>query len=207
MSAVPVSRYLADFGTGTESAGHAEAGRRALGWDDVAPPATSAAGIEAAFAEGVERGKAAAQAALDAKLDEQKVLFQERLASEHQTWTREAADRLAERLTAGLRELELHISETAARVLKPFLAEALRRQMIAELTDHINLLIAKEAGITLSISGPEDLVNALRDKLAGKTCAITVVPGGETDVRVVAGESLLETRLGAWAAKIEEAAR
>ena len=57
------------------------------------------------------------------------------------------------------------------------------------------------------MTGPEDLLQALRGELSGKAWAATYLPSGEPDVRITAGQTILETRLGAWAAKIEEALR
>ena len=57
------------------------------------------------------------------------------------------------------------------------------------------------------MTGPEDLLQALREQLSGKACAATYLPSGEPDVRITAGQTILETRLGAWAAKIQEALR
>jgi hypothetical protein len=57
------------------------------------------------------------------------------------------------------------------------------------------------------VTGPEDLLQALRDQLAGKACAATYLPNSRADVRITVGQTILETRLGAWAAKIQEALR
>ena len=54
-----------------------------------------------------------------------------------------------------------------------------------------------------------NLLEALRvriaDQLAGKAGSVGYRTSDRPDVRIVAGQTVLETRLGAWAAKIEEA--
>jgi hypothetical protein len=195
MSAVPVASYLTEFGRD----GEAPLGRRNA--DD------ASARIDAAHADGFESGKAAAMAALEARLEEQRASFARQLASERQAWVVEEAEKLAQRLSAGLGELEARIAETTARVLEPFLSAELRRQVVAALRADLEALLTQEPGISISVTGPEDLLQALREQLSGKACSATYLPSGEPDVRIAAGQTILETRLGAWAAKIGEAVR
>ena len=99
------------------------------------------------------------------------------------------------------------MAETTARVLEPFLRAELRRQAIADLRAELEVLLRKDAGIGISVAGPEDLLQALRDRLSGTSCAVTYLANTEPDVRIAAGQTILETRLEAWAAKIAEAVR
>ena len=110
-------------------------------------------------------------------------------------------------MTAGLGALEAQIADAAARVLAPFLDAQLCRQAVAGLRAELEVLLAKDAGLSVSISGPEDLLEALRKDLAGKAGAVTYVAGNGCDVRISADQTLLETRLAAWKASIEEAVR
>jgi len=210
MSAVPVASYLAEFGSGADvgSGGPAWA---PLGAGDGERGATAAdvvsARIEAAQAAGFASGKAAAMAILDARLKDQRAEFERELTSEREAWVAGEAERLATRLTGGLGELEQRLAETTARVLEPFLRAELRRQAIADLRAELEVLLRKDAGIGISVAGPEDLLQALRDRLSGTSCAVTYLANTEPDVRIAAGQTILETRLEAWAAKIAEAVR
>ena len=195
MSAFPAASYLTEFGR------DGEASLRRRDADD------TSARIDAAHASGFESGKAAAVAALEARLEAEQALFAQQRASERQVWVAEEAEKLAQRLSAGLGELEARIADTTARVLEPFLSAELRRQVIAALRVELEALLTKEPRISLSVTGPEDLLQALRDQLAGKACTATHLPNAEPDVRITAGQTILETRLGAWAAKIQEVLR
>ena len=197
MSAVPVASYLTEFGAGGDAC------RRCA---SAAPEAAedAAARLEEAHARGLESGKAAAMALLDAKLEEQRAAFARQLASERQGWVAREADALAARLATGLRELEVRIADSAARVLAPILNAELRRQAIAQLRADLEVLLTRDPGLGIAISGPEDLLHPLREHLAGKACAVTYTVSAEPDVRIAVGPTVLETRLGAWAAKIEE---
>lgn len=195
MSAVPAASYLMDF---------AGDGRRHGGGP--AGAADIAARIEVARAGGFESGKAAASATLQARLEEQRAAFAGQLAAERKAWVEEEAHQLAQRLAASFAELEARIAEATARVLEPVLRAELRRQAIADLRADLELLTA-DAGIAVSVAGSEDLLQALRGALSGGGRAVTYVPNGEPDLRITAGQTILETRLAAWAAKIEEAVR
>ena len=55
------------------------------------------------------------------------------------------------------------------------------------------------------ISGPADVLDAVRERLAGKPVAVTYTTSADCDVRIVAGQATLETRLGDWLAQLNEA--
>jgi hypothetical protein len=202
MSAVPAASYLMEFGRD----GGLPLPRRGAG-GGVAEADDAAARIDAAHAGGFESGKAAATATLEARLEEERASFVRQLASARRAWVVEEGEKLAQRLSAGLGELEARVAETTARVLEPFLRAELRRQAIIELRAGLEAVLSREPGIEIDVTGPEDLLQALRDGLAGRACAATYRPSGEPDVRIVAGQTILQTRLAAWVARIEEALR
>lgn len=188
MSALPAASYLTDF-----------AG------DGVRRP-DLAAKIEAARLAGFEAGKAVASAALEARLEEQRAAAERQRAAERQTWASEEGQKLAQRLAAGLAELEAHIADAAARALEPVLRAELRRQAIEELRADLELLLA-DASIAVTVAGPQDLLQALEAALAAGGRTVVFQPNDKADLRITAGQAILETRLGAWAARIEEAMR
>jgi hypothetical protein len=200
MSAVPAARYLPDFGA------DADAGRmRASGGPDTNGTAGAAAKLDDAFARGTESGAAAAQAQFDIKLEELRRQFAVQLAAERQTWATGAGERLANSLLAAVKEFEGRIAETTARILKPFLTTELHRQAVAELQASLEVLLAANPGVSLHVTGPADVLEALRHQLSGKTPAVTYTPSDDCDVRIVAGQATLETRLKDWMAKLDEA--
>lgn len=204
MTPAPVSRYLADFDAEPEAAapvaGLKEGLRR--------PPAETAdsinARVEAAHVEGFESGRMAAQAGYEAKLGELKAAHAQQIAAARQAWALEEGGRLAERLTAGIQEMEARIVAGVARALEPLLAEGVRRKAVADLVQHIQVLIAKTPGVRLSIAGPEDLVAAVQKMLDGKACSLDVHPAAGSEVCVIADQTVLKTCLESWAANLAE---
>ena len=80
MSATPAAKYLTEFGPGANRSALAFVGRSIGHADD------EAARIAEAHASGVESGKAAALASIEAKLEEQRAQFARQLETERATW-------------------------------------------------------------------------------------------------------------------------
>jgi hypothetical protein len=202
MSAVPAAGYLVEFGgEGDTNLLHASAGA-ALRHDRGA-----AAKLEEALQRGVESGRIEAQRYFYAKLEEQRGEFAAKLGAERQQWAAGAGEELAKRLLAAVAEFEGRVADTIARILKPFLAAELRRQAVSELQANLEALLTSDPGVNLSISGPADILDVLRQQLAGRTATATYTPSQDCDVRIVAGQAMLETQLQSWMAKLEEATR
>ena len=203
MSAVPAARYLTDFGADGQARAPL-AGSSAQIRNDSAAAAVK---LDEAFARGVDDGRAAAESEFEAKLEEQKAEFAAQLAAERQEWAAATGEELANRLLAAVQEFEARVAATTARILKPFLADALHSQAVAELQASLNMLLATDTGVSLSISGPADVLEALRQQLEGRTATVTYTPSDDCDVRIVAGPAVLETRLKSWMEKLDEATR
>lgn len=201
MSTTPAANYLTEFGPGAERSALAFVGRSISHGDD------EAARIAEAYARGVEAGKAAALATTEARLEEQRAHFARQLEAERASWAVRESEKLSAQLVSGLCALEAQIGDAAARVLAPLLDAQLCRQAVAGLRAELEVLLAKDAGLHVSIAGPEDLLQALRKELCDKAGSVTYVADDGCDVRVSADQTLLETRLAAWKAGLEEAVR
>jgi hypothetical protein len=201
MNAVPAARYLADFGTGAEGAPLRAGG--------AGPPKgdNQAAKLEEAFARGLEKGRAEAGSEYEAKLEEQRSQSAEELAAARAEWAASVGEELGNRLGTTLGEFESRVAETTARILKPFLGQAMHRQAVAELRANIETLLAADAGAVIAISGPADVLDALQRQLSGRATNVTYTPSDDCDVCIVAGQATLETQLKGWLAKLDEAVR
>jgi hypothetical protein len=167
--------------------------------------------LPARLAEAREEGRAEAAAAAEqraaADLQRLQVEHETHLAAERQKWRDEEASILQDRLGTALRRIEDDLAECVARILRPFIIESLRRQMIGELVEHVGTLVASHDMMAIMIAGPPDLIAVLQEKLAGLPIAIAYNESDGVDVRVTAEKTMIETRLKAWidliAAKME----
>jgi hypothetical protein len=212
----PASRFLADVGpkkAGTperepEPAARTErSGPEPLQLFAVADRNSPQHRMIAAHARGFAEGMKAAEEEWGARLEEQRAFHDQQLALERVTWASREADKLAEQLTSGLQTLETTIGDAVAEVLKPFLVAAVQRRAVHDLMQAIEVVLQKDEGIALEIAGPEDLLHLLREKLSGKNIALLFAPGEGPEVRIVAGQTVMESQLRNWVAKIEESLR
>lgn len=210
MSAIPLTRYLVDFGTGSDAdkrdcdsaLSEAERSRaRALHESE------ASARVAQSYARGLEEGRAAAEAELAARFQAQRGAFEGQLASERQAWAAKEGEALAARLTSGLSEIEARTADTVARILAQFVSTELRSAATADLLGMLEGLLSKAEGTRIEISGPEDLLACMRDRLAGLSTAVTFAAHESPDVRVEVDQTVLETCIGAWSARVTGALR
>jgi hypothetical protein len=200
MNAAPIAHYLLELGAADGPLASAS-GVRVGGPPKTARPTP----LEEAHAKGFESGKAAAEAQLAGKLEEREALHRSALAAAREAWTSEESSLLAEQFAKGLQDLEARLADAAARILKPFLAAQLQKRAVADLADCLAVLRARDEAAAICVAGAPDLLEALRCRLGGSLGNITYRPDTASDVRVAVGQTVLETRIGAWMARIEEA--
>lgn len=158
------------------------------------PEALLAAAREAGHAEGA----AAARAEAAAEQEQARRDFDEELAAERQKWLREEGETLKERLATALRQMQDTLAECVGQILRPFVIDFLRRQMLGELVEQVASMAASHDALVIKITGPADLLALLQEKLAELPLAIDYEQSDGVDVRVVAAQTMIETRLQAW---------
>jgi hypothetical protein len=201
MIAHPVARYLVQFGT------EKEAEPAPADFDGILQPLVSRAEepeenrealVEAARDEGRAEGRAAAQAFFETILANQKRDYEKRLGEERNSWTGEESAKLSLSLTQAVAQFEERLAECVDAVLRPFLIESLRRQMIDELVSDVGVLLASDENPVIEISGAADLLAALQTRLSSTLAAIDYKPNDAIDVRIVAHNTIIESQLRAW---------
>src|SRR5262249_26224397 len=119
----------------------------------------------------------------------------------------ETGQMLVDHLDASLQALKTDIAETAGRILKPFVQALVHRLAIDELHVSLDALVSMDNGVSLHISGPGDILEALQVRLSERALAVTYPPTDGPDVKITAGQATLETCLKSWMEKLEEAVR
>jgi cytidylate kinase len=82
-------------------------------------------------------------------------------------------------------------------ILRPFVIDSLRRQMVDELASNISTLLASDYPL-IQISGSADILTVLKDKFASSQATIDYKPDDAADVRIVAQNTVIESQLRAW---------
>lgn len=160
--------------------------------------------MEETLARGIEQGRATVLAEMEAKLEEQRLFYEQKLELERCTWVSREADVFVQQLDEGLDTIQRNIAELTARILKPFLIEQIRKQGLTSLIETLDVMLSRDKGLTLEIAGPEDFLQLLREKLSSRNVTAVFSPSENVEVRIQVGQTHLETQFGTWLAKLEE---
>ncbi|WP_438750177.1 hypothetical protein [Pararhizobium sp. O133] len=91
------------------------------------------------------------------------------------------------------------LSDQTARVLAPVMDQVLQQKSIADLAQVINHTINAGEGCKIHVKGPLPLFEALKRHLKDETLIFRHQESTDIDLSVEFGESVLVTRMAAWA--------
>jgi hypothetical protein len=135
----------------------------------------------------------------------EKVRHREDMNEQRAIWVEQQALHLSAQISAAVDRLQADLSDKVASILRPFVAEAFRRQTLAEFKEVLaTLLSGRDAGL-LKVSGPEDLLAALQASLGHSENMIEFTPGEHVEVSVTAQDTLAQTQLNAWSVRLSQA--
>ena len=163
--------------------------------------------VHEAFERGRQEGLAAAQAEANEALACQQSAFEERSAAERAAFQAQECAKLADQISAGLAEIESRIAEVVANILRPYLAEEQSKRVILALSDNLGRILSSESAGLLKISGPEAVLNLLRDRLANYPVQVDYSLEEGVDVTVEAQQTVIRSQLQSWLDLIESTTR
>jgi hypothetical protein len=208
MKPIPLAQFLMEFGNKAPPAASTEPHYKVR--QQAAQVATTVVHdetprmIEEARTRGVEEGRAAVLAEMHAKLDEMQRFYEQQRDLERCTWAAREAAQFAAQLAEGLDAIEAAIAESTANILKPFLKGEIHRQAITSLCAALDVIVKQDQALAIEVSGPEDILQLLRERLSSTNATAVFTPDDTVEVRVRVGQTILETQLAAWMAKLEE---
>jgi hypothetical protein len=175
-------------------------------------PEPQAAKAEAApvnlLDDAYRRGYAAGLAEGDTKLAEERVRSAIRLGEERAKWSDQQAASIVNGFEAACREIETNIASSVARILLPFLTEAVRDNAIGALVEQIAALTSGSPVSVFRVTGPGDLIDLVKAQLdAANRSSIEYQPSDAVEVRVLADQTTIETQLSTWINRLQEARR
>jgi hypothetical protein len=206
MMAIPIARYLVQFGAGPPAGPPGDRLGEPAQEEEIAAAAEEdrAREIEAAHARGSAEGQAAAQVEFDHRLAEERIGFEARMERERARWVTDEGNTLKETLDAAFKALEASLAGSVNRILEPFLGAALRGQVVQSLRENLSVLLSSDRHGMLRIAGPQDLLTALSEGLAPSSKAIEYLPNEAVDVTIVADQTVVESQLQAWISRFNE---
>ncbi|MEO1122185.1 MAG: hypothetical protein AAFW88_13145 [Pseudomonadota bacterium] len=117
-------------------------------------------------------------------------------------WVREEGAALAAAFESQMAEQRIELSDAIAKVLKPLVSAGMRERTVERFALLLSRLSNDSETPFLTVSGPQDLLDVLADKLKGIT-TVTLQTSSATDLSVHIGDTELRTALSKWAADIE----
>ncbi|MGQ7792569.1 hypothetical protein ACUN0C_09190 [Faunimonas sp. B44] len=206
MSLLPLAHYLIDF---TDLSAAGGVGAPAAGPQAEAVPADRPEGVEERIGEARRaawtEGYAAAEAEMTRRMALEREAHAAALAAERARWAEEEGEVLRAAFSAGMEQLRAGIEAGLGRALRSVLEEGLRRRAVAAVSEALAVLIEHRGRDLVKVSGPEDLLEAIRRDLGAVGSAVVFEPGQGPDVRVVADQTLIETELAAALLRLDEA--
>lgn len=154
------------------------------------------------------RGHAAGVAEGEAKLAEERVRSAIRLGEERAKWSDQQAVAIVSGFEAACREIETNIASSVARILLPFLTEAVRDKAIGSLVEQVAVLTGNSPVPVFKVTGPSELLDLVKTQLeASRRTGIAYEAADTSEVRVVVDQTVIETQISAWSERLEEARR
>ncbi|MDA9496958.1 hypothetical protein [Bradyrhizobium sp. CCBAU 11357] len=170
-------------------------------------PATEAPPVNP-LDDAYRRGQAAGLAEGEAKLAEERVRSAIRLGEERAKWSDQQAVAIVSGFEAACREIETNIASSVARILLPFLTDAVRDKAIGSLVEQIAALTGNSSVPAFKVTGPSELLDLVKTQLeASRRTGIAYEAAETLEVRVVADQTVIETQITAWSERLEEARR
>jgi hypothetical protein len=204
MKPIPIAQYLNQFGRVEPNHGDRPLIDRSqresvlLKPRVVSPPVDIEARIEEALERGRQEGLAAARAEAAAALAQQRGASADRESAARLAWQANEYAEFAQKIDFALGALEGRLAQSVARILKPFLIEEQVKMVTLALSENLSRILSKDAPPVLKITGPEALLNLLRDKLSSHPVEVEYAPAKDLDVTVEANQTVLKTQLQAW---------
>ena len=154
------------------------------------------------------RGHTAGLAEGEAKLAEERVRSAIRLGEERAKWSDQQAVAIVNGFDAACREIESNIASSVARILLPFLADAVRDKAIGSLVEQISALTSNSPVPAFRVTGPSELIDLVRTQLnlAGRS-GVEYQSADTVEVRVLADQTTIETQISTWMDRLKEARR
>jgi len=198
------ARYLPDFEftdmSGFHADQHVEEAEKPIALPNI--------NVESIRAEARAEGEAIARAELTRKFEAEHLAIENLHAAEMQALREELEASAAKTIPGAIEARSAEIAETLAgdveAVLAPLIDKAVRERILAGLTDEIRKILALENANHIRVSGPEPLVEALREQLGVPAEQLTIQHVDGFDIEVDVNQTRFASRLSDWSKALAE---
>ncbi|MEI2385851.1 hypothetical protein [Breoghania sp. JC706] len=171
----------------------------------VLDPQTLARKLAAEYARGEEAGREEAARNYQEKLLAEKQRLRDEADEARNRFEEELGERLASSIVKGLEDLELRVTDAVSHLIAPFLEEAATSHVVEAFAENLKDLLGSHDRNSLVVRGPEGLLRRLRDCLGDDGAGIRLEPVDGIEIYVSINDTTIETQLGAWLRRLEDA--
>ncbi len=154
---------------------------------------------ELAFSEGYEKASEELTQKHQADLMAQAQVFQQQLEAIRAENEVQAATRIDQRLTDMHAALVRILSEKVVEALVPVLGHFLAEKAVSELADMLRAQFEENGSLAVVVRGPAALFDILQARLGENAPALRYIQNNALDLQIEFDETVLVTRLSAWA--------
>jgi hypothetical protein len=203
MRPIPIAQYLNQFGKANgASIPPPQPQSLLLKPRPVPAPSPPPINVDAELAEAAERGRQsaleAARAEFASALDLERRSWEEAEAARRIAWQATEYAIFADKIERAMAAIEDKVASSVARILKPFLNEERAKQITEALSENLSRILSNDAPTMLKITGPQALLNVLRDKMSAHAVNVEYVPSSGVDVTIEANQTVIQSQLQAW---------
>ncbi|MXQ11661.1 hypothetical protein [Microvirga makkahensis] len=124
------------------------------------------------------------------------------LVHQREKWVEQEAQQLSSQISTAMADLESLLSESAARILASVIPEALRQKAIAEFNEAIGTILSGNVSTLLRVTGPKDMLEALKAGVTVGEGVVEFVPGDAAEVTLIAEQTTVQTQLSTWSERL-----
>ncbi|MEQ8824491.1 MAG: hypothetical protein RIC14_08960 [Filomicrobium sp.] len=161
-------------------------------------PRLSEEDVRASYEEGYGAGYAAADAEHQDALDLQKEQTDKRIADAQAEWMSKFGNQVVVGLKESLAAIREEIAKDVAATVLPFIDEKLQERAISDLSATIAETVDALGTTTVTITGPQLLVDALKAKLPQNWIIREKVSEEEVELTAQVDTTVLTARISGW---------
>ncbi len=121
--------------------------------------------------------------ALAAAVAAERARFEQEMEAEREAWIGPAGAQITDQHLEGLGRIEAFLSERVASILRPFVSDAMRQKTLEELEGTLATILSGGEAKLLKITGPEDLLLSMKDRMGSHGDAIEFCSGEHVEVK------------------------
>ena len=167
--------------------------------EPAANPHDMAARLAEAYARGRAEGLAEARAEAEGRRSQELAAAREKALADRLEFELNEYGELESTIRSGFARLEESIGAAVARILAPFLTEAMTMRAVEELRRRIMRLCEGDESRPIVIRGPARLLRRLRERVADLPVDVCFVEDSGVEATVRADATEIATQLRAWA--------